>query len=152
MDCNHIRRLHQSSCFYLVYGGVRPSFFCIMIVEFQCFWHNKFQWVSPEKNSPAYPVWALIFRTRRKLIEWDWSFFSSSSLWTCFCCFTADSQRQEVSVGGGASRHCFYDLFPSSQYEISIHAQMQGMEGPPISVTDMTRTLHTEIAHSWNER
>ncbi|XP_051921656.1 collagen alpha-1(XIV) chain isoform X4 [Hippocampus zosterae] len=51
---------------------------------------------------------------------------------------TLNSQRQEVSLGGGASRHCFYDLFPSSQYEISIHAQMQGMEGPPISVTDMT--------------
>ncbi|XP_077431159.1 collagen alpha-1(XIV) chain isoform X1 [Vanacampus margaritifer] len=57
---------------------------------------------------------------------------------------TLNSQRQEVSLGGGASRQCFYDLFPSSQYEISIHAQMQEMEGPPVSVTDMTLPAPTQ--------
>uniref|UniRef100_A0A672ZDR0 Collagen, type XIV, alpha 1a n=1 Tax=Sphaeramia orbicularis TaxID=375764 RepID=A0A672ZDR0_9TELE len=49
-----------------------------------------------------------------------------------------DGQRQEVSLGGGASRQCFHDLTPSSQYEISIQTQMQEVEGPPVSVTDMT--------------
>ncbi|XP_077382117.1 collagen alpha-1(XIV) chain isoform X2 [Festucalex cinctus] len=57
---------------------------------------------------------------------------------------TLNSQRQEVSLGGGASRQCFYDLFPSSQYEISVHAQMQEMEGPPVSVTDMTLPAPTQ--------
>uniref|UniRef100_A0A672ZC18 Collagen, type XIV, alpha 1a n=1 Tax=Sphaeramia orbicularis TaxID=375764 RepID=A0A672ZC18_9TELE len=49
-----------------------------------------------------------------------------------------NGQRQEVSLGGGASRQCFHDLTPSSQYEISIQTQMQEVEGPPVSVTDMT--------------
>ncbi|TKS81850.1 Collagen alpha-1(XIV) chain [Collichthys lucidus] len=49
-----------------------------------------------------------------------------------------NGQKQEVSLGGGASRQCFYDLSPSSQYQISVHTQMQGMEGPSVSITDMT--------------
>uniref|UniRef100_A0AAQ5X2B4 Collagen, type XIV, alpha 1a n=1 Tax=Amphiprion ocellaris TaxID=80972 RepID=A0AAQ5X2B4_AMPOC len=48
-------------------------------------------------------------------------------------------QKQEVSLGGGASRQCFYDLTPSSQYQISIHTQIQEMEGPSVSITDMTQ-------------
>lgn len=51
----------------------------------------------------------------------------------------ADGQRQELNLGGSASRHCFYDLTPSSQYQISIYTQMQEMEGPSVSITDMTR-------------
>ncbi|XP_061809382.1 collagen alpha-1(XIV) chain isoform X2 [Nerophis lumbriciformis] len=57
---------------------------------------------------------------------------------------TLNSQRQEVSLGGGASRQCFYDLVPSSQYEISVHAQMHEMEGPPVSITDMTLPTPTQ--------
>uniref|UniRef100_A0A7N8X8M8 Collagen, type XIV, alpha 1a n=1 Tax=Mastacembelus armatus TaxID=205130 RepID=A0A7N8X8M8_9TELE len=45
---------------------------------------------------------------------------------------------QEVNLGGGASQQCFHDLTPSSQYQISIHAQVQEMEGPSVSITDMT--------------
>uniref|UniRef100_A0A8C4EFK5 Collagen alpha-1(XIV) chain n=1 Tax=Dicentrarchus labrax TaxID=13489 RepID=A0A8C4EFK5_DICLA len=55
-----------------------------------------------------------------------------------FRCSLADGQKQEVSLGGGASRQCFYDLTPGSQYQISVHTQMQEMEGPPVSFTDMT--------------
>lgn len=54
-----------------------------------------------------------------------------------FVC-VSDGQRQEVSLGGGASRHCFYDLTPSSQYQISVYTQLQDIEGPPESITDMT--------------
>ncbi|XP_023265070.1 collagen alpha-1(XIV) chain-like, partial [Seriola lalandi dorsalis] len=57
---------------------------------------------------------------------------------------TLNSQRQEVSLGGGASRQCFYDLTPSSQYEISVHTQMQEMEGPSVSITDMTLPAPTQ--------
>lgn len=56
--------------------------------------------------------------------------------------FVVDGQRQEVSLGGGASRQCFYDLTPSSQYELSIHTQMLEMEGPAVSITDMTSMFH----------
>ncbi|XP_074510263.1 collagen alpha-1(XIV) chain isoform X2 [Sebastes fasciatus] len=57
---------------------------------------------------------------------------------------TLNGQRQEVSLGGGASRQCFYDLTPSSQYQISVHAQMQEMEGPSVSITDMTMPAPTQ--------
>ncbi|XP_061675053.1 collagen alpha-1(XIV) chain isoform X5 [Syngnathoides biaculeatus] len=57
---------------------------------------------------------------------------------------TLNSQRQEVSQGGGASRQCFYDLFPSSQYEISIRSLMQEMEGPAVTVTGMTLPAPTQ--------
>uniref|UniRef100_A0A4W6CH04 Collagen type XIV alpha 1 chain n=1 Tax=Lates calcarifer TaxID=8187 RepID=A0A4W6CH04_LATCA len=52
--------------------------------------------------------------------------------------------KQEVSLGGGASRQCFYDLTPSSQYQISVHTQMQEMEGPSVSITDMTLPAPTQ--------
>ncbi|XP_032374920.1 collagen alpha-1(XIV) chain isoform X1 [Etheostoma spectabile] len=57
---------------------------------------------------------------------------------------TLNGQRQEVSLGGGASRQCFYDLTPASQYQISVHAQMQEMEGPSVSITDMTLPVPTQ--------
>ncbi|XP_008321702.2 collagen alpha-1(XIV) chain isoform X2 [Cynoglossus semilaevis] len=57
---------------------------------------------------------------------------------------TLNGQRQEVSIGGGASRQCFYDLTPSSQYQISVHTQLQEMEGPPVSITDMTLPAPTQ--------
>ncbi|XP_076592747.1 collagen alpha-1(XIV) chain isoform X1 [Chaetodon auriga] len=55
-----------------------------------------------------------------------------------------NGQKQEVSLGGGASRQCFYDLTPSSQYQISVHTQMQEMEGPSVSITDMTLPAPTQ--------
>uniref|UniRef100_A0A8K9UJ14 Collagen type XIV alpha 1 chain n=1 Tax=Oncorhynchus mykiss TaxID=8022 RepID=A0A8K9UJ14_ONCMY len=50
-----------------------------------------------------------------------------------------NGQKQEVSVGGSASRQCFYDLTPNSQYKISVSTQLQDMEGP--AVTTITTTL-----------
>ncbi|CAI5663250.1 unnamed protein product [Oreochromis niloticus] len=57
---------------------------------------------------------------------------------------TLNDQRQEVRLGGGVSRHCFYDLTPSSQYQISVHAQIQETEGPSVSITDMTLPAPTQ--------
>ncbi|KAF7654725.1 hypothetical protein LDENG_00065820 [Lucifuga dentata] len=57
---------------------------------------------------------------------------------------TLNDQRQEVSLGGRASRHCFYDLTPSSQYQITVHTQMMEIEGPAVSVTDMTLPAPTQ--------
>ncbi|XP_073341494.1 collagen alpha-1(XIV) chain-like [Pagrus major] len=57
---------------------------------------------------------------------------------------TLNGQKQEVSLGGGASRQCFYDLTPSSQYQISVHTQLQEMEGPSVSITDMTLPAPTQ--------
>lgn len=71
--------------------------------------------------------------------------FNSFALitWSCnmyIYFFFLDGQKQEVTLGGGASRQCFYDLTPSSQYQISVRTQMQETEGPSVSITDMTRT------------
>ena len=60
------------------------------------------------------------------------------------CVTVADRQRQEVSLGGGASRQCFHDLTPSSQYEISVHTRIRELEGPAVSVTDMT-SIHRHL-------
>ncbi|XP_024122784.1 collagen alpha-1(XIV) chain isoform X3 [Oryzias melastigma] len=57
---------------------------------------------------------------------------------------TLNGQRQEVNLGGGASRHCFHDLTPSSQYQISIYTQVQDMEGPSVSITEMTLSAPTQ--------
>ncbi|XP_034552837.1 collagen alpha-1(XIV) chain isoform X1 [Notolabrus celidotus] len=57
---------------------------------------------------------------------------------------TLNGQKQELRLGGQASRQCFFDLTPSSQYQISIHTQLQDMEGPIISVTDMTLPAPTQ--------
>ncbi|XP_047455334.1 collagen alpha-1(XIV) chain isoform X2 [Mugil cephalus] len=57
---------------------------------------------------------------------------------------TLNGQRQEVTLGGGASRQCFYDLTPSSQYQISIYTQIQEIEGPSVSITDMTLPAPTQ--------
>ena len=76
-------------------------------------------------------IWVLL------LLTWT-SVIASHSL---FCGLLADGQKQEVSLGGGASRQCFYDLTPSSQYQISIHTQLPEKEGPSISITNTTSTL-----------
>ncbi|XP_041844785.1 collagen alpha-1(XIV) chain [Melanotaenia boesemani] len=57
---------------------------------------------------------------------------------------TLNGQRQEVNLGGGASRQCFYDLTPSSQYQISIYTQIKELEGPSVSITDMTLAAPTQ--------
>lgn len=65
----------------------------------------------------------------------------SAGLATCNVFFLLDGQKQEVTLGGGASRQCFYDLTPSSQYQISVRTRMQETEGPSVSITDMTCML-----------
>uniref|UniRef100_A0AAV2MGH1 VWFA domain-containing protein n=1 Tax=Knipowitschia caucasica TaxID=637954 RepID=A0AAV2MGH1_KNICA len=57
---------------------------------------------------------------------------------------TLNGQRQEETLGGGASRQCFYDLTPSSQYQISVLTSVQELEGPAVSITDMTLPAPTE--------
>ncbi|XP_061572452.1 collagen alpha-1(XIV) chain [Cololabis saira] len=57
---------------------------------------------------------------------------------------TLNGQSQEVNQGGRASRHCFYDLTPSSQYQISIYTQIPELEGPSVSITDMTLPAPTQ--------
>ncbi|KAM9723926.1 collagen alpha-1(XIV) chain [Menidia menidia] len=57
---------------------------------------------------------------------------------------TLNGQRQEVNLGGGASRQCFYDLTPGSQYQISIYTEVQEIEGPSVSITDMTLPAPTQ--------
>uniref|UniRef100_A0A671TLS0 Collagen type XIV alpha 1 chain n=1 Tax=Sparus aurata TaxID=8175 RepID=A0A671TLS0_SPAAU len=45
-----------------------------------------------------------------------------------------NGQKQETKLGGGASRHCFNNLKPNTQYKISVYAQLlDGTEGPAVT-------------------
>ncbi|RXM35694.1 hypothetical protein EOD39_3950 [Acipenser ruthenus] len=59
-----------------------------------------------------------------------------------------DGKKEEVTLGGGASRHCFYDLMPNTQYKITVYAQLQEMEGPAVTVMDKTFPVPTEAPTS----
>uniref|UniRef100_A0A8C0YF80 Collagen type XIV alpha 1 chain n=1 Tax=Cyprinus carpio carpio TaxID=630221 RepID=A0A8C0YF80_CYPCA len=53
-----------------------------------------------------------------------------------------NGQKQEVRVGGGASRECFFNLSPDTQYKISVYSLLQDTEGP--AVTTMATTAPTQ--------
>ncbi|EPQ20003.1 Collagen alpha-1(XIV) chain [Myotis brandtii] len=55
-----------------------------------------------------------------------------------------DTQKQESTVGGGTSRHCFYGLQPDSQYKISVYTKLQETEGPSVSIMEKTQSLPTQ--------
>ncbi|CAL8337022.1 unnamed protein product, partial [Gadus morhua 'NCC'] len=74
----------------------------------------------------------------------QWQPLSHATMYRASIQSTLNRQRQEVSLGGGASRQCFHDLTPSSQYEISVHTRIRELEGPAVSVTDMTMPAPTE--------
>ncbi|XP_038568404.1 collagen alpha-1(XIV) chain-like [Micropterus salmoides] len=84
------------------------------------------------------------YQVRPNSICVQWQPLLHATLYRVFIQSTLNGQKQEVSLGGGASRQCFYDLTPSSQYQISIHTQLQEMEGPSVSITDMTLPAPTQ--------
>lgn len=51
----------------------------------------------------------------------------------------SDETKEEVWLGGGSPRHCFFELMPGTEYKISIYAQLQEIEGPPAIITETTR-------------
>lgn len=53
-----------------------------------------------------------------------------------------------MNLGGAGSHQCFYDLTPTSQYQISIYTQFQEVEGPSVSITDMTRMYEHILLYS----
>lgn len=60
-----------------------------------------------------------------------------------FCIFAADGQKQETTLGGGSSRHCFNNLKPNTQYKMSVYAQLlDGTEGPAVTAIEKTRKAH----------
>ncbi|XP_069477662.1 collagen alpha-1(XIV) chain isoform X4 [Ambystoma mexicanum] len=55
-----------------------------------------------------------------------------------------DGKKQESLIGGGTSRHCFYELRPNTEYKISVQTQLQEIEGPAVSI--MSKTLPVPTA------
>lgn len=49
-----------------------------------------------------------------------------------------DGKKKEVTLGGGTSRHCFFELMPGTEYKISVYAQLQEIEGPGVSIMETT--------------
>ncbi|XP_039520069.1 collagen alpha-1(XIV) chain isoform X2 [Pimephales promelas] len=54
-----------------------------------------------------------------------------------------NGEKQEVRLSGSASRHCFNDLTPNTQYVINVHAQLQDTEGPAVTTTQRTFPVST---------
>ncbi|XP_073787351.1 collagen alpha-1(XIV) chain isoform X2 [Danio rerio] len=52
-------------------------------------------------------------------------------------------EKQEMRLPGSASRHCFSELSPNTQYSISVHTQLQETEGPAVSTTERTLPVST---------
>uniref|UniRef100_A0A3Q3N772 Collagen, type XIV, alpha 1a n=1 Tax=Mastacembelus armatus TaxID=205130 RepID=A0A3Q3N772_9TELE len=84
------------------------------------------------------------YKLRHNSVCVQWQPLLHATLYKVSIQSTLNDQRQEVNLGGGASQQCFHDLTPSSQYQISIHAQVQEMEGPSVSITDMTLPAPTQ--------
>uniref|UniRef100_A0A8C3L1Z0 Collagen alpha-1(XIV) chain n=1 Tax=Chrysolophus pictus TaxID=9089 RepID=A0A8C3L1Z0_CHRPC len=55
-----------------------------------------------------------------------------------------DGKKQEVNLGGGTPRHCFFELMPGTEYKISVHAQLQEIEGPAVSIMETTLPFPTQ--------
>uniref|UniRef100_A0A670Y0E3 Collagen type XIV alpha 1 chain n=1 Tax=Pseudonaja textilis TaxID=8673 RepID=A0A670Y0E3_PSETE len=54
-----------------------------------------------------------------------------------------DGAIEEEPLGWGASRHCFFQLYPDTKYNISIYSQIQELEGPAISIIEPPPTPST---------
>ncbi|XP_043078905.1 collagen alpha-1(XIV) chain-like [Puntigrus tetrazona] len=55
-----------------------------------------------------------------------------------------NGQKQEVRVGGGASRECFFSLTPNTQYKISVYTLLQDTEGPAVTTMATTAPAPTQ--------
>ncbi|KAL1259248.1 hypothetical protein QQF64_009825, partial [Cirrhinus molitorella] len=55
-----------------------------------------------------------------------------------------NGQKQEVRVGGGTSRQCFFNLSPNTQYKISVYTLLQDTEGPAVTTMATTAPAPTQ--------
>ncbi|XP_067258708.1 collagen alpha-1(XIV) chain isoform X2 [Chanodichthys erythropterus] len=55
-----------------------------------------------------------------------------------------NGQKQESRVGGGASRECFFNLSPNTQYKISVYTLSQDTEGPAVTTMATTAPAPTQ--------
>lgn len=89
------------------------------------------------KNLSTYQV-----RSNSMCVQWQP--LPQASLYRVSIESLLSEQRQEVSVSGSSSRQCFHDLTPNSQYKISHHSFLQGLEGPAVTTTDTTLPAPTQ--------
>ncbi|XP_039977374.1 collagen alpha-1(XIV) chain-like isoform X2 [Xiphias gladius] len=55
-----------------------------------------------------------------------------------------NGQKQEAKLSGGAGRHCFSNLEPSTQYKISVYTQLHdGTNGPAVTTVEETLPIPT---------
>ncbi|XP_063041609.1 collagen alpha-1(XIV) chain-like [Engraulis encrasicolus] len=54
-----------------------------------------------------------------------------------------NGEKQEVSLAGGAQRHCFSNLSPNMDYKITVYTQLQETEGPAVTTIQKTIPLPT---------
>uniref|UniRef100_A0AAR2LSF0 Collagen, type XIV, alpha 1b n=1 Tax=Pygocentrus nattereri TaxID=42514 RepID=A0AAR2LSF0_PYGNA len=74
----------------------------------------------------------------------QWQPVQQASLYRIIVQSPHNDQSQELSVSGGVSRQCFYNLTPDTQYSISVHTEIQGTVGPGVIVTATTLPAPTQ--------
>ncbi|KAL7824246.1 hypothetical protein AOLI_G00330190, partial [Acnodon oligacanthus] len=74
----------------------------------------------------------------------QWQPVQQASLYRIIVRSPHNDQSRELSVSGGASRQCFYDLTPDTLYNISVHTQIQDTEGPAVAITATTLPAPTQ--------
>uniref|UniRef100_A0A6Q2Z5G9 Collagen, type XIV, alpha 1b n=1 Tax=Esox lucius TaxID=8010 RepID=A0A6Q2Z5G9_ESOLU len=83
------------------------------------------------------------YQVRTSSLCAQWKPHSQASQYRVVIQSLLSGQKQEVSVSGSASRQCFYDLTPNSQYQISVYTWLQDMEGPAVTTTATTHPAPT---------
>uniref|UniRef100_A0A8C9U3P7 Collagen type XIV alpha 1 chain n=1 Tax=Scleropages formosus TaxID=113540 RepID=A0A8C9U3P7_SCLFO len=84
------------------------------------------------------------YQVRMKSMCAQWQAHRHANLYRVVIESLLNGHKQEVTLGGGASQHCFYNLSPNTQYKISVYAQLQDLEGPAVTVIDKTLPVPTE--------
>ncbi|XP_067305122.1 collagen alpha-1(XIV) chain isoform X5 [Pseudorasbora parva] len=74
----------------------------------------------------------------------QWQPHHHASLYRVIIESMLNGQKQEVRLGGGASRECFYNLSPDTQYKISVYTLLQDTEGPAVTVMATTAPAPTQ--------
>uniref|UniRef100_A0A8C9VU57 Collagen type XIV alpha 1 chain n=1 Tax=Scleropages formosus TaxID=113540 RepID=A0A8C9VU57_SCLFO len=88
------------------------------------------------------------YQVRMKSMCAQWQAHRHANLYRVVIESLLNGHKQEVTLGGGASQHCFYNLSPNTQYKISVYAQLQDLEGPAVTVIDKTRSYPSNLPSS----
>ncbi|XP_043922855.1 collagen alpha-1(XIV) chain isoform X2 [Protopterus annectens] len=74
----------------------------------------------------------------------EWQLHQHASSYRVVIESLADGKKKEVTIGGGTSEYCFYELSPNTKYKMSVFSQLQDFEGPAVSIIESTLMVPTQ--------